>query len=295
MFQGIITPIITPMNRDFEQSINYDALRVLIEHLISNGVSGLFILGSNGEFQVLSIEEKKKLISYVVKMVNKRVPVLVGVGSCNMNETLELANYAREEKVDGLSLVPPYFIKPTNEEIYNYFQQVASISKLPIIAYNIPKNTGYMIDGELLKLLFSLQNVVGIKDSSGSEEVLLEYLEIAKNFNKDVLVGSDSKISFGYLHGACGAVAGTSNLLTKLLVELWNCLERDDDKATKLQKDIDVLRECLKLNTVPSVLKRSMELAGICQSGPARQPVKDIAGLYDDQLITMLNYYQLGE
>lgn len=290
---GIITPMVTPLNRDYAQTINYIATSELIEHLISNGVSGIFILGSNGEFHVLSYEEKCKFIKYVVEKVNFRIPVFVGVGDCNFNEVIDLAKYSKLVGADALSLVPPYFIKPTDDEILEYFKKVSEISNLPIIVYNIPKNTGYTINKDLLDELFKIENIVGIKDSSGDENLLLQYLDISKKYNKSVLVGSDSKISFGYKNGASGAIAGTSNLITKLLVDLWDCLERDDIKAIKLQKDIDVLRECLKFNTVPSVLKRSMELANICETGPARLPVKDIKEMYDDKLIEMLRFYNL--
>lgn len=293
MFKGIITPIITPFNRDDAQTINYQATEKLIDHLIENKVDGLFLLGTNGEFHVLEYQEKVDFIEFVVKYVNSRVPVFVGCGTCGLNETIKLVKKTEELGADAISLLPPYFIKPSEKELLVYFKKVAAATKLPILLYNIPKNVGYNIDYGLFDKALDVENIIGLKDSSGDEERLLKYINLAKAKNKDVFVGSDSKISFGYQHGAKGAVAGTSNLITKHIVDLFKALEKSDQKAAKLQQDIDVLRACLKYNTVPSVLKRSVELAKICEAGPARLPVEDIEKLYDEDLKKMLDFYGL--
>lgn len=293
MFSKIITPIVTPFNRDQQQTINFEALEKLITNLLEHGVNGIFVLGSNGEFQTLSLNEKKAIIDCVVSKVNFTVPVMAGVGGCNFNEILELALYAKNKNITALSLVPPYFIQPSDQEIFDYFNIIAKVVNLPIIIYNIPKNTGYYFSLELLEKLFSINNVVGIKDSSGDENWIIDYLTITKKYNKLFLIGSDSQISFAYKHGAVGAIAGTSNLITKHVVNLWSLLEKNSLEAEKYQSDINVLRKCLRLNTVPSILKRSIELANICSAGPARLPVTDIKNVYDFEIEEMLRFYNL--
>ena len=239
--EGIITPIVTPFYRDAEQSINYEATKDLIEHLIAHGVKGIFILGSNGEFHVLDETEKIEFAKKVIEIVDHRVPVYVGTGCCSTKETVRLSKKMEELGADALSVITPYFLKPTNENLYAHYQEVAESVSLPIILYNIPKATGCPLDPELVEQLADIPNIAGIKDSSGEEERLQAYAKIAKEKDFCLLVGSDSKISYGYELGASGAVAGTSNVIVDTLVGLDQALRNGEkETAAKLQKDIDL-------------------------------------------------------
>lgn len=292
MFKGIITPIVTPFHRDGQQTINYEATDQLIDALITKGVNGIFILGSNGEFHVLSVEEKLQFAEHVIRYVNHRLPVFVGTGACSTNETIYLSQAMEKLGADALSVITPYFIKPTDEELFEHFKAVAASVQLPIVLYNIPKSTGVNISAALVARLSEIANIKGIKDSSGDEANLQAYIAAAKKNNMAVLVGSDSKISVGYKMGATGAIAGTSNLITETLVGLFASLEAgDEQKAAFLQKDIDVLRDCLKLGTVPSILKRAVELAKIAPVGPARRPVLEPSESVDEAIKVMLAHY----
>lgn len=294
MFKGIITPIVTPFKRDCDQSINFEATEKLIDHLIEKGINGIFILGSNGEFHVLTEEEKVEFAAFVIKYVNKRVPVFAGTGACSTKAAIELSKKMEALGADALSVITPFFIKPNDDEIYDYFREIAVSVKIPIVLYNIPKCTGCNISKDTLTNLSSIDNIRGIKDSSGDIENLKAYIEAARGTNINVLVGSDSKISEGYALGATGAIAGTSNLITDTLVKLYSALENNEaETADKLQKDIDVLRRALKLGTVPAILKRSIELAGISPVGPARKPVRETAKETDIAIKDMLSYYGL--
>lgn len=292
--EGIITPIVTPFYRNDSQDINYDATKKLIDHLISHGVNGIFILGSNGEFHVIDEDEKIEFTKKVVEFVNKRVPVYVGTGACSTKATIRLSKAVEEAGADALSLITPYFLKPTNENLYNHYKEVAESVNIPIMLYNIPKATGCPLDPELVDRLADIPNIKGIKDSSGNLDTLKAYSEIAKNKDICLLVGSDSKISYAYELGATGAVAGTSNVIVDTLVGLDKALRMGDkETAEKLQKDIDVLRAVLKLGTVPSVMKRATELAGIAEIGPARKPVQELSKEDDKKIKEMLKYYNL--
>jgi 4-hydroxy-tetrahydrodipicolinate synthase len=294
MFEGIITPIVTPFNRDEEQSINYEATEQLINHLIRKGVNGIFILGSNGEFHVIDEDEKIVFAKKVIKIVNHRVPVFVGTGACSTKATIRLSKKMEELGADALSVITPYFIKPTDEELYEHFKEVANSVKIPIVLYNIPKSTGCNISKEVVEHLAMIDNIRAIKDSSGDIENLKGYIEAARGKDFNVLVGSDSKISIGYKLGATGAIAGTSNVITDVLVKLNKALKTNDTKTAEfLQSDIDVLRGVLKLGTVPSIMKRSIELANIAPVGPARKPVKETTPEVDKKIKEMLKHYRL--
>lgn len=294
MFEGIITPIVTPFYRDSEQSINYEATKQLIDHLLQKGVQGIFILGSNGEFHVLDESEKVDFAKKVVRFVDHRVPVYAGAGCCSTKNSIRLSRKLEASGVDALSMITPYFLKPSEEELYKHFKEIADNVQIPILLYNIPKATGYNLSTDLVSRLADIKNIIGIKDSSGNEENLKAYAKVCREKEFHVLVGSDSKISFGYEHGASGAVAGTSNVITDVLVKLDHALRRKDTAyAAKLQKDINVLRNILPLGTVPSVVKRSIELAGIAKVGPARKPVCECSEEDDTKIIEMLQYYGL--
>lgn len=292
--EGIITPIVTPFKRNVSQEINYEATKELIDHLISHGVNGIFILGSNGEFHVIDEDEKIEFTKKVVEFVDKRVPVYVGTGACSTRATIRLSKAVEAAGADALSVITPYFLKPTDENLYNHYKEIAESVNVPIMLYNIPKATGCPLNPELVERLADIPNIKGIKDSSGDVDNLKAYAEIAKRKDINLLVGSDSKISIAYDLGATGAVAGTSNVIVDTLVGLDKALRSGETElAEKLQKDIDVLRGVLKLGTVPSVMKRATELAGIAEIGPARKPVQELSAEDDEKIKEMLKYYNL--
>lgn len=292
--EGIITPIVTPFKRNASQEINYEATKELIDHLISHGVNGIFILGSNGEFHVIDECEKIEFTKKVVEFVDKRVPVYVGTGACSTRATIRLSKAVEAAGADALSVITPYFLKPTDENLYNHYKEIAESVNIPIMLYNIPKATGCPLNPELVERLADIPNIKGIKDSSGDVDNLKAYAEIAKRKDINLLVGSDSKISIAYDLGATGAVAGTSNVIVDTLVGLDKALRSGETElAEKLQKDIDVLRGVLKLGTVPSVMKRATELAGIAEIGPARKPVQELSAEDDEKIKEMLKYYNL--
>lgn len=294
MFEGIITPIVTPFYRDAEESLNITATKELIDHLIDKGVAGIFPLGSNGEFHVLNREEKMQFSKAVIEHVNKRVPVYVGTGACSTKEAIELSKQAEELGADALSVITPYFLRPTDEELIQYYTQIAKSVKVPIILYNIPKATGVNISPYVLRALIQIENIKGIKDSSGDLSNLKEYIDVTRGTQVNVLVGSDSKILVGYKMGATGAIAGTSNLIADTLVGLDRAYHKGNmEEAQKLQQDIEELRKVLPLGTVPSILKRAVEMAGIAKVGPARKPVQETNKQTDLKIENMLQKYQL--
>ncbi|KRK70896.1 dihydrodipicolinate synthase family protein [Lacticaseibacillus nasuensis] len=294
MFTGIITPIVTPFHRDNAQTINLNAMHLLVDHLITHGVSGIFPLGSNGEFHVVSDDERIAFASAVIQYVDHRVPVYVGTGACSTGAAVSMSQRAEAAGADALSVITPYFIKPTDDELVDYFSTVAASVHIPIILYNIPKSTGCNIPATVVEKLARIDNIQGIKDSSGNLENLQSYIDVAEATGLHVLIGSDSKISQAYEMGASGAIAGTSNLITDVVVGLDHALRSGDkERAKELQAELEPLRAALKLGTVPSILKRAIELSGIAPVGPARLPAHQPDADTDKQILMMLKHYGL--
>lgn len=295
LFRGVITPIVTPFNDDKKQTINYDATDELIDHLIDNGVNGIFPLGSNGEFAMLSTEERLAFTKHVIEYVNHRVPVYVGTGACNTNEAVYLAQESEKIGADALSVITPYFFKLRDKDLYSYYRDIANSVKIPIILYNIPANTQNNINPAILDKLADIPNVMGIKDSSGKLDNINTYLDVVKKHdNLHFLIGSDSKISYAYKRGASGAIAGTSNLLVKQVVALNSALRAGDTEMTaKLQEDLNPLRNVMHQAPVPAVLKRAVTLAGIANVGDARRPEVAPDDELDKKIKQMLEHYKL--
>lgn len=290
--KGIITPIVTPFI-DGTQEIDYDATRVLVNRLIKRGVHGLFPLGTNGEFHMLSDIEKIEFAKVVIDETNHRVPVYVGTGCNSTKQTIELSNIMKDLGADAVSIVTPYFLIPSDEEIYNHYKMISENVDLPIIIYNIPKCTGMNLSAEVLKRLAILPNIKAIKDSSGKLDNLQNYLDAVEGTDVSVLIGSDSTILKGLSMRASGAVAGTSNCITKEILGIYNrFIIGDMDKATKYQESIEPYRAVLKLATTPAIMKMSVSLDGEgCNVGPARYPVEALTEEQISKVKEVIEYY----
>lgn len=287
--KGIITAMVTPLTDD---GINEAATRKLVNKLIEDGVHGLFVLGTNGEFYALSEAEKLELVRIVVDQAAGRVPVFAGSGGISTEEVIKLTNQFAELGVDAVSVITPYLIKVSDEELIHHYQTIARNTELPIILYNIPANTKISISESVFKELIKLPQIIGIKDSSGQLENIQLYLELNQREDFSVLVGSDLLILPALQKGVDGAVAATSNVLTKTDLGIYHAfIEDKSEEAQVLQESINDFRRILKLATVPSVLKYSLELIGIPVGAP-KSPVCRISSTFDSEIRNTLARYR---
>lgn len=269
---GIITAMVTPLNDD--GSLSRDGVVSLVNRLIKNGVSGLFILGTNGEFFGLSDDEKVAYAKMVVEVVAGRVPVYVGTGAIGTKKVITLSQRMEEVGVSAISIITPYLLSFSQDELYAHYKLISDTVSLPIILYNIPQNTGNNLEPETVGRLAKHPNIIGIKDSSGNLEQLAKYIDLTRQEDFSVLIGSDSRILAALQLGADGAVAATSNVLTKTDVGIYrHFLSHQLKEAEKLQESINAYRKVLKYSTIPSVLKYTLNQIGI-PVGDSLSPVK---------------------
>lgn len=269
---GIITAMATPLNDD--GSLSRDGVVSLVNRLIKNGVSGLFILGTNGEFFGLSDDEKVAYAKMVVEVVAGRVPVYVGTGAIGTKKVITLSQRMEEVGVSAISIITPYLLSFSQDELYAHYKLISDTVSLPIILYNIPQNTGNNLEPETVGRLAKHPNIIGIKDSSGNLEQLAKYIDLTRQEDFSVLIGSDSRILAALQLGADGAVAATSNVLTKTDVGIYeHFLNHQLKEAEKLQESINAYRKVLKYSTIPSVLKYTLNQIGI-PVGDSLSPVK---------------------
>lgn len=291
--EGLITAMVTPMNNQFK--IDSKKTKALVERLIKKGVDGLFILGTNGEFHVISEEEKVKYVEMVVSYVKGRVPVYAGSGGNSTEEVILLSNRFAKAGVQAVSVITPYLVQLSQQELRKHYEQIADQVTVPVILYNIPKNTGNNLEPETVRILASHPNIAGIKDSSGNLEQIRSYCQVTENEEFAVLCGSDSLIYEGMKAGAKGAVAATSNLLTDLDVDIVRQVRKGCyEEAMNQQARIEELRKVLKKGSVPSVLKAAMNLAGV-DVGDCRYPVIMPNKEIQEDIVEMLKYYKLRE
>jgi 4-hydroxy-tetrahydrodipicolinate synthase len=271
---GIIPPVATPMRPDEE--LDLPRLRWFLDRLIAGGVHGVFVLGTNSEFYALDEGEKQAVIATAVEHVNRRVPVYAGTGAETTREVIRLTRMAEREGADGVSVITPYFVSPTQQEIYDHFRRVAENTRLPVLLYNNPATCGGVkIDVDTVARLAEVPNIAGIKDSSGDLQNTNECVRaVPESFA--VLMGRDTLILAALLFGARGAVPATGNIAPALLAEIYNAFRRGDlDAAKAAQLRLNPLRLALGLCTAPGGVKAALDVLG--QSiGPCRAPVSGL-------------------
>lgn len=291
MFQpkGIITPILTPLTAD--EKFCAAEMRNQINRLIKAGVSGIFTLGTNGEFYAFSQEEKIEIMKVVVDEVRGRVPVYACTGCVTTSETVALSQKAKSLGVDVLSVISPYFASISQDDLYRHYSTVAEAVDLPILLYNIPGRTGNNIAYTTVKKLAKYPNIIGIKDSSGNFDNTLKYIE-----NTDprlsVLAGNDSLILWTLLAGGTGAISGCSNVFPELMVSIYDLWAAGKfDEANEAQKKIRPFRNVMQLGNPNSVVKRAVNLLGY-PVGPAREPSNCANPEIDAALREVFKYYK---
>ena len=290
-YKGIICAMITPL--DENQNINPQATCELIDYLIDKGVYGLFILGTNGECHVLTDDEKVEFAKIVIDHTNNRVPVFVGTGGNSTREVINLSKRMEEIGASALSIITPYFVAPTQQELILHYKTIANSVSLPIMMYNMPGKTGINIEPESVRELAKVKNIVGIKDSSGKRDNMKAYIEVTKEEDFSVFSGSDSLILDILKAGGQGAVAATANFLAGIDVAIYNNFINGDLKAAQeAQNSIEELRRILKFGTIPSVIKKAVVLNGI-DVGAARLPVTEPTGDALEEIKQVVENYKV--
>jgi 4-hydroxy-tetrahydrodipicolinate synthase len=233
-FSGIIPPMVTPLLSD-NLSLDLDGVKHLIEHLVSGGVHGIFILGTTGESTSLSYKTREQLIVESCKAVNGRVPVFVGITDTSIEESVHLALIAKNAGAAAVVAAPPYYYGLGQEELYKYYWSLADQVTLPLFLYNMPSHTKINIDTKTVVRLAEHQNIVGLKDSSANAVYFQSLCYLLKT-NFSLLVGPEEITAETVLMGGHGGVNGGANLFPKLYVALYNAaLAKDFARIEELQ------------------------------------------------------------
>ena len=270
--RGIVPAMVTPIDKTGR--INEAALRKLTNHLIDGGVHGLFPVGSQGEFFALTFEQKKETIRIVVDETRGRVPVYAGTGAVTTREAIETTKMAQDMGVNAASILTPYFVTPNQKELIEHYVTIAkAVPDLPILLYSNPDRTQVPVPTSTVKELAVVDNIIGIKDSSGDMSMTGEYIRITRGMNFHVLAGRDTLIYATLCYGGAGSICATANVDPRVPVEIYEAfIVGDHKRALDAQYRLAPLRVAFGLGTFPAVIKEALTMIGI-DAGPAILPV----------------------
>jgi len=274
--RGIIPAVITPFTAD--EQVDEPAFRKVLNLMVDHGVHGLFPVGTGGEFSALTLDEKKRLTDIAVKEVAGRAFVMPNVGAITTAESVVLARHAEAVGCDAVSAVTPFFLKPSQDELFEHYRTICAAVKLPVLAYNIPERTGgvALSVATVARLAREVPNFAGIKDSTGDLSNSVEFLQATPSGFR-VFMGRDTLIFGALLYGCAGAVAATANVAPALAVGIYQAVEAGDlAKARELQAKLAPVRKLFGVGSHPAGLKEAMVQLGMIECGRCRRPTLDL-------------------
>ena len=264
-FKGTGVAIVTPFKNDL--SIDFAALGRVVNHVIEGGVNYIVALGTTGESVTLTKDEKKAVISQVIERVDKRVPVVVGIGG---NNTQEIINFVRQTDlngIDGILSVAPYYNKPTQKGIFQHFKAFATSCPLPVILYNVPGRTGCNISAETcLELAHECENIVGVKEASGDLGQIMKIIK-GKPENFLVISGDDMLTIPVIAAGGAGVISVLANAYPSQTSEIVNnALKQNFKAAREIQFRFMEMIDLLFVEGNPAGVKAMLNQMNICQN-----------------------------
>jgi 4-hydroxy-tetrahydrodipicolinate synthase len=284
---GIIPPIITPVNDTgrFDET----AFQKLIEHLIDNGVHGIFPFGTTGEFYAFNNDEIRQVLKIAVKACAGQVPVYAGANHITTRGAIELVKIAEDVGADAVSVLTPMFISQSQSELYHHYSTIAAATRMPIILYNNKPKTNITIEPETVASLALIDNIVGVKDSTGDFTNTAEYIRLTRDMeNFSVLLGRDTLIYAGLCHGATGAIAATANVAPGNVVAIYEKFMAGDlAGALEAQFRLAPLRMAANMGTFPEAIKEGLRMQGFAV-GKCVDPIAELLPGQKDKLRQIL-------
>jgi 4-hydroxy-tetrahydrodipicolinate synthase len=290
-FNGIIPPISTIFNETGR--LDQKGMGLLIDSLIAAGVDGLFFLGSGGEFSQMTVAERKAAAEFAVKYVDHRVPVLIGTGSSNTREVIELSQHSQEIGADGVVVINPYYWPLSEENLLQHFGEIAESVDLPVLLYNFPNLTGQDLSAELvLKLVQNYSNIIGIKETveaaGHTREMILKVKGAFPHFA--VFSGFDDQLLNTLSLGGDGAIPASANFAPQLTVGIYQAFTNGEyEKVLDLHKRLSPLPLIYKLDSpFVNVVKEAIRLCGLDISTHVLPPSRPLSEMKKQQLTEIL-------
>lgn len=274
MIKGSIVAIVTPMHQD--GSLDFPALRQLIDWHIAEGTSSIVIVGTTGESATVSVEEHCELIKFAVDHANKRIPIIAGTGANATAEAIRLTQFAKEAGADACLSVVPYYNRPSQEGMYQHFKAIAEAVDIPVILYNVPGRTVADMSNETIARLAQIPNIVGVKEASGKIGRDVELLAMVPA-DFAVYSGDDPTAMALMLCGGHGNISVTANIVPGLMAQMCAAALRGDCKsAIELNQRMIALHDKLFIEPNPVPAKWALQQMGKMEGG-IRLPLVSLA------------------
>ncbi len=279
MPKGIVIPVITPVTESGK--LNEHVYRKLLDYFLENGVHGVFPFGTTGEFYAFDNGFFQHMLEVTKDAVGGRMDIYAGANHITTRGVIEIARIARKVGVEALSVLTPMFISQTQEELYNFYREVADSTDLPIVIYNNRPKTNVTVEPSTIQRLSKIPNIVAVKDSTGDMTNTEEYIRLTRD-NPDfrVLMGRDTLIYAALCYGASGAITSCANVAPKIAVDIYeNHLAGQPQQALEAQFRLSMLRVATNMGTFPVVIKEALEMLGF----PVGNCISPIAPLNEIQ------------
>jgi 4-hydroxy-tetrahydrodipicolinate synthase len=290
MFRGSLVALVTPMKNNH---IDLERFEALVKLHLDAGTHGLVIAGTTGESGTLSHSEKQQLVKKALQVVDNRIPVIAGISANSTSDAIESAKQMMELGVDGLLVMTPAYIKPTQEGLYRHFSQLANAIPLPIILYNVPSRTAVDMLPETVARLAEISNIVGIKEATGQMSRLQQLLRLCDH-RIDILSGDDVTSAAWLVAGAQGVISVTANIVPAEMAKMCeNAFDGDHAACLHIQQKLAPLHEMLFVETNPIPVKWALHRLGL-MSDEIRLPMTILSSTYQqplEKLMQELNLY----
>ena len=289
-FEGIFAPTITPL--DEKERVDELGFVNQLNRLIDNGVHGIYLLGTSGEFTTLTNAERERAMDIAVKAVGGRVPIICGVMDTSTQRVIQNIEIAEQFGVDTVAATPGYYYSSTDDaDLIEFYKTIAASTELPVFIYNIPSTVKTAIKPQVVaELAEDCDNIVGIKDSSGDWTNCLNLLTLlGDRTDFAIMLGSHTALGAAVLFGADGGVVSIANVAPKESVALYNAAKaRDIDEVHRLQKLLLRLSKMYTYGQGVSGMKACLEILGVCRAHTTSPllPISDAAKAELRQLLT---------
>jgi len=291
MLSGSYVALVTPFKNN---EIDYNATELLLEDHLDKGTDGILLCGTTGESPSLAGDEKESFVRFCLQKCQSKIPVMMGTGTNNLIHTISATVKAKAMGVDFALVITPYYNKPTQTGLYDFFKTVATNVDLPIVIYNVPGRTGVNISSETVcRLANDFPSIVGIKEASGD---LIQITEIIRDAPDDfsVLSGEDA-LNFPILaSGGQGVISVTANIVPSKIKKLVvSCLKGNFKEAQKLHLDLMKLNRILFIETNPIPVKEALAHLKKIEL-EFRPPMSELCQENRDILLKTLAEYKLS-
>lgn len=262
--KGVVVPILTPI--DAEERIDEAAFRRQIDYVIDGGMHGILVFGSNGEFYQIEEDEMARGLAIALDQAAGRVPVYFGIGAINTRKAVRLAKMAAAKRAAAVSILQPMFLKPTQDELFLHFKTIAeAIPETPVLLYNNPGRVGYGLSAALVtKLAHEVDNIVGMKDTSGDITLTEECVRLNRDLGFKVFGGKDTLLYASLCVGAVGGVCTAGNFMPELIGAVYEKFAAGDWQGSlEAQFKLNPVRLSMDAASFPVAAKDMANLRGL--------------------------------